>query len=66
MIIHVSINELDSERQADMIAKSTIYVAKGLGKNTRTVSISGIVPRSDNLQKRWMSMMNLRKCAERL
>ena len=42
-----------------MIAKSTIDVAKGMGKNTRTISISGIVPRSDNLQKRWMSMMNL-------
>ena len=52
MIIHVSINELDSERQADMIAKSTIYVAKGTGKNTRTVSISGIVPRNDIFNKK--------------
>ena len=44
VIIHVGTNELDSERQADMIAKSIIDVAKGIRTNIATVSISGIVP----------------------
>ena len=44
VIIHVRTNELDSERQADMIAKSIIDVAKGIRTNIATVSISGIVP----------------------
>ena len=34
VIIHVGTNELDSERQADMIAKPIIRVAKGI----RTIS----------------------------
>ena len=49
MIIQVGTNELDSERQAEMLAKSTIDVAKSIRtNNTRTIIISGIVPRNDN------------------
>ena len=66
VIIYVGTNELDSERQAVMIAKSIIDVAN-IRTNTHIVSISGIAPRNDNFNiKSWMSMMNLRKRAERL
>ena len=52
VIIHVDTNELDSERQADVIAKSFIDVAKGIRANTCTASISGVVRRNDNLNNK--------------
>ena len=52
VIIRVGTNELDAERQADMIAKSIIDVAKGIITNTRTICISGIVPRNDNFNNK--------------
>ena len=58
VIIHVGTNKLDSERQADMIAKSIIHVAKGIGTNTCTVSISGIVPWNDNFNNKALDVNN--------
>lgn len=55
VVIRVGADELDPERQAAMIAKAIIDVAKSIRTNSCTVSI-----------KLWMSMMNFRKCAERL
>ena len=52
VIIHVSTNELDSERQADMIAKSIINVANDIRTSTRTVSTSRIVPRNVNFNNK--------------
>ena len=52
VIIHVDTNELDSERQADVIAKSFIDVAKGIRTNTCTASISGVVRRNDNFNNK--------------
>ena len=51
-IIHVGTNELDSERQADMIMKSIVDAAKGIKTNTRTGSISGMVPRNDSFSNK--------------
>ena len=51
VIIYVGTNELDSERQAVMIAKSIIDVAN-IRANTHTVSRSGIVPRNDNFNNK--------------
>ena len=48
VVIHVGTNELDSEGQAEVIAKSIVDVAKSIRTNTRTVNISGIVPRNNN------------------
>ena len=58
VIIHVGTNKLDSERQADMIAKSVIDVAKGIGTNTCTVSISGIVSWNDNFDNKALDVNN--------
>ena len=63
-IIHVGTNKSDSKRQTEMIAKSIIDVAKSVRTNTRTVTRSHGM--TTLIIKRWMSMMNFRKCAERL
>ena len=55
MVIRVGADELDPERQAAMIAKAIIDVAKSIRTNSCAVSI-----------KLWMSMINFRKCGERL
>ena len=54
VILHVDTNELSSELTPERIAKSVIDVGKNIQTNYRTVSISCIVPRNDNLtKKRW-------------
>ena len=52
LIIHAGTVKLDSERQADMIAKSILDVEKGITTETRKVSISGTVPRNDNFNNK--------------
>ena len=56
MIIFVGTNELDSERQADMIAKSI----------TDVVNISGIVLRNDNFSTKALGVNDklLKMCRE--
>ena len=48
VILHVGTNELNSELPPERIAKSIVDVAKNTQSDSRIVSISGIVPRSDN------------------
>ena len=52
VIIHVGTNDLDSERQAEVLAKTIIDVAKSIRTNTCTVNISGIVPRNNNFNNK--------------
>ena len=56
VIIHVGTNELVSERQAEMIAKSVIDVIKSIRTNTSTVSISGKVPQKDNFNNKALNV----------
>ena len=58
VIIHVGTNELDLERQADMMEKCIIDGAKGIRTNTRTVSILEIVQRKDNFNNRMQDVNN--------
>ena len=52
VILHVGTNELNSELSPERIPKSFINVGKNIQTNHRTVSISGIVPRSDNFNNK--------------
>ena len=56
VIIHIGTNELDSERQTDMIAKSVIDV----------VNVSRIVPRNGNFNNKALDISDevLRMCRE--
>ena len=56
VIIHIGTNELDSERQTDVIAKSVIDV----------VNMSRIVPRNDNFNNKALDISDevLRMCRE--
>ena len=58
VIIYVGTNELDSEKQHEMIAKSNIDVAKNIKTNTRTINISGVVPRNDNFKNKALNKAN--------
>ena len=58
VIIHVGTNELDLERQADMMEKCIIDGAEGIRTNTRTVSILEIVQRKDNFNNRVQDVNN--------
>ena len=50
VVLHVGPNELNTELTPERIAKSVIDVAEKIKTNHRTVSISGIVPRNENLK----------------
>ena len=52
VILHVGTNELNSELTPERIAKSIIDVCKNIQTSHRSVSISGIVPRNDNFNKK--------------
>ena len=62
LIIHVGTNKLDSARQAEMIAKFIIDVAKSIS----TVSIPGIAPRNNNVNSKALDANDqfLKMCRE--
>ena len=52
VILHVGTNELNSELLPERIAKSIVDVAKNIKSEKSSVSISGIVPRNDDLNNK--------------
>ena len=50
--LHVGTNELNSELLPERIAKSIVDVAKNIKSEKRSVSISGAVPRNDDLNNK--------------
>ena len=56
VIMHVGTNEMNSELPPERIAKSVIHVAKNVKTDTRSVSISGIIPRNDNFNNKVMEV----------
>ena len=50
--LHVGTNEMDSELPPERIVKSVVDVAKNVKSDTRSVSISSILPRSDNFNNK--------------
>ena len=51
LILHVGTNDLASENNAERIAKPIVDFAKGLVADDRTISVSSIIPRNDNLNR---------------
>ena len=49
LILHVGTNDLESENNAERIAKSIVDLAKGLAIDDRHISVSSIVPRNNKL-----------------
>ena len=49
LILHVGTNDMASENKAEGIAKSIVDLAKSLVADDRTISISNILSRNDNL-----------------
>ena len=65
VIIQLGPDDLDSIRQAEMIAKSIIDIGKSI--RTNTVSISQIVPRNDSFNTKALDVIDeLSKMSERL
>ena len=56
VIMHVGTNEMNSELPPERIAKSVIDVAKNVKTDTRSVSISGIIPRNHNFNNKVMEV----------
>ena len=52
MVLHVGPNELNTELTPERIAQSVIDVAENIKSNHRTVSISGMIPRNENLNNK--------------
>ena len=52
VILHAGTNELNSELLPERIAKSIVDVAKNIKSEKRSVSISGVVPRNDDLNNK--------------
>ena len=64
VILHVGTNEMNSELPPERIAKSVVDVAKNVKSNTRSVSISSILPRNDNFNNKVIEVnKELEKCA---
>ena len=67
IIFHCGTNDLSSERTTSQIARSIIELALSLKSTDSEISISLIIPRNDNLNKK-VSEVNSRlvhMCAER-
>ena len=56
LILHVRINELNSDLPPERIAKFIIDVAKNTYSDSRAVSLSGIVPRNDKFNIKAMEV----------
>ena len=52
IILHAGTNDLRTENTASQIAKATIDLATSLKNDDNTVTVSGIVPRLDDLKTR--------------
>ena len=52
IIVHASTNDLRTENTASQIAKATIDLATSLKNDDNTVTVSGIVPRLDDLNNK--------------
>ena len=50
-ILHVGTNDLDTERSPELIAKSIVGLDTTLKGNSRDVSVSNIIVRTDNSNK---------------
>ena len=51
-ILHVGTNELNSELVPEGIEKPIVDVAKNIKSEIRSVSVSGVVPRNDDLNNK--------------
>ena len=56
VIMHVGTNKMNSELPPERIAKSVIDVAKNVKTDTRSVRISGIIPRNHNFNNKVMEV----------
>ena len=56
VILHVATNELNSALPIERIVESIMDVAKNTQSDSRTVSISGIVPCNDNFNIKAMEV----------
>ena len=67
IILHCGTNDLSSERTASQIARSIIEFALSLKSKDNKISISLIVPRNDNLNKKASEVSSrlVHMCAER-
>ena len=52
IILHAGTNDLRTENTASQIAKATLDLATSLKNDDNTVTVSGIVPRLDDLNKK--------------
>ena len=52
IILHVGTNDLTTEKTASQMSRSIIELGTSLKNDTNTVSISAIVPRSDELDNK--------------
>ena len=52
IILHAVTNDLRTENTASQIAKTTVDLATSLKNDDNTVTVSGIVPRLDDLKTR--------------
>ena len=59
IILHASTNDLRTENTASQIAKATIDLATSLKNDDNTVTVSGIVPRLDDLNNKANEVNNL-------
>ena len=55
-ILNVGINDLNSERPSDLIAKPIVNLAITLKNNSQNVSISNIIMRNDNFNEKAMEV----------
>ena len=52
IILHVGINDLNSEKRSSQIANSVIDLCNSLKTNDNDITISIIAPRADNLNNK--------------
>ena len=52
VILHVGINDLNTEKTVSQISKSILDLANSLKNETNTIHVSLIVPRNDNLKNK--------------
>ena len=67
IILHAGTNDLRTEKTASQIAKSVMDLTTSLKNHSKSVIVSGIVPRFDNLNNKATEVNNrlVLMCAER-
>ena len=58
IILHIDTNDLTTEKTASQMSRSIIELGTSLKNDTNTVSISAIVPRSDELDNKASEVNN--------